>query len=63
MEHNVFQPVSPRSVKLLPGILQQRFDLNRGYLLSNATISTMAKNGGSNNTVCVEQTEDHPCFG
>ncbi len=34
MEHNVFQPVSPRSVKLLPGILQQRFDLNLAYLLS-----------------------------
>jgi DUF1680 family protein len=29
-----FQPLSPGSVKLLPGTFQQRFDLNRRYMLS-----------------------------
>jgi len=30
----IFKPMSPGQVRLLPGVFQQRFDLNRRYLLS-----------------------------
>ena len=41
MQHNVFQPVAARAVTLLPGLLQQRFAINRDYLLSLHTANLL----------------------